>query len=140
MYPLQLFLGNYDEKKFDKIRNIKNCNKPCGGLWTSSLWEGTRYSDWVRFLKTEHYSHHSIIDKVGTIIKALPGVRLYEADDDNTGVDFELLSHDYDGLWWRHNYTHGWFWGWDVESTLWFHPSFEVVEKVEISVEISSEI
>lgn len=158
--PIQMWLGSYPSPDLlHKISNPTEWHKPKGGLWTSTIQDGT--SEWWDWCNGEEFGDYesvwalepveariAIIKDPNDLIafqkkyarpepewmKKLPALGL------KLGylIDYEKASEEYDAIWIPNPHPHRlnmdtlWFNTMDVESTLWFRWMFERVEKLSL--------
>lgn len=137
--------------EFVPVSNKEYFNKPYGGLWTSTYRPETHDSEWVEWCRDEAFGNvnslawHVLTPKADARIytvntlddlhKLCHTYRLACEYEYLTCLDFETMSREYDGIHLTSNgqvetrlsYPEN-LYGWDVESTLWFHWCFERVD------------
>lgn len=164
MYPKQLWINRQPVPNTLHIENVPCYPKPRGSVWTSSYLEDT--SHWVMWCEKNKFAlpedgiwrgyllqakentrivtincHDDLLDLLGT----------YHQVDEHfpqlaaRTLDFEAMKKD--GIDAIHLTSEGLIdlegelknlWGWDVESTCWLNPAFDMVDKVEFPVTESS--
>ncbi len=153
-FPPQLYAG--DRERLDRtvwpVRNDpQRLGKPRGGFWTST-YDRDYGSAWVSWCVA--YRYNDPLDLHWTVLHVRQSARIAVIDSADTlagfieqyprilrqrrGLDFELLSQDYDGL---HLTTGGYIdthsgrsalrlLGWDCESTVWFKWVFSRTQQI----------
>ena len=108
--------GDYDPKKFEKIKNRQSFCKPFGGLWSSPVDSEWGWRQWV---ECEMPSWKEIIDSSGFKFKMKPESKIYVIDSvvdlirvphkvrdfclmsyfpNKQLIDFEKMSIEYDAI------------------------------------------
>lgn len=156
-YGTQIFVNTDppDPNKIDPVRNTDPVAKPEGGLWTSSLRNGT--SAWVDWVRRENYSPHPISEIEVWRLEPVNDPNLYVIDsledfqlllskhglNDDTlfnAIDYEEVADDYDGIWVTKKgqaetrFSEPSLYGFDCESTIWFDWCFENIEESIIEI------
>lgn len=153
-YPPQLYVHDREtlERTVWPVRNDpQRLVKPRGGFWTST-YDRDHGSAWVSWCVAHRYNDP--LDLHWTVLQVRKSARIAVVDSAGTlaslieqyprilrrrrGLDFELLSQDYDGL---HLTTNGYMdttsgrsasrlIDWDCESTVWFKWASSRVQEV----------
>jgi len=154
----QLFIGKKPQAELlQPVKNkVYHC-KPEGGLWTSTHLTGG-ISDWTRWCEAEQWSTHSgqewqkrwlltpvpdtHIATINSLLDLEQLLARYEQRHTtdiritHRVLDFEQLAKEYDGIHltesgqWATRFGEPNLYGWDCESTLWFHWSFTKVKQL----------
>lgn len=133
-------------ENFEPVRNREHW-KPDGGMWTSTLTEGTS-SEWIEFLDGNEFLGDEKWAMTAWLLEPVPSrlLEIASADDlralmrdyERRGsefrslsfewLDFEAMSAEFDGLWFSNPHTERFssmfFSSLDAESTLWFRWCF----------------
>jgi hypothetical protein len=152
MLGLQLVVGCSVIPELIKIRNKTLSNKPQGAFWTSSLQEDGR-SAWVEWCEDEEFNvpetwegfvlrpnaatNIITVNTLEDLQQLAPYEKSYEGVVFTQEYDFEQMLRDgieaihltEEGQW-RTRHTRPNLYGWDMESTCWLYPAFEVIGKV----------
>lgn len=142
-YSLQLHMSDQREIEYNLAKDTKSLvrpNKPVDGFWTSTAYKqnGKYTSDWWEYAKTLHSSMHGDCIHLMTItgspnILHLMSEEDFDMVDEKYGLhkDFEWkqIAKDYDAFhigkkMARTGNRIQKLQGWDVESTVWFDPTF----------------
>lgn len=149
---VQLYIGKHKPggARMKPIENGPLAVKPKGGLWTSTWEHGS--CGWIEWCRSNEPGW--IEDKDYWLLTPNPETRVLHVDSMKDlqalhkayphdqhgflGYDFVTMARDYDAMHltdrgqWRTRLTYPLsLYGWDCESTLWFHWRFTKVERIE---------
>ena len=140
------------ERQFVPISN-RSFVKPKGGMWTSTWLGEPEVSGWAQWCRSESFS---MGEHQTWLLTPKPNLRIANVDGMadlkalltryplNRGkaedqffqyLNFERMAQDYDGMHiteegqWDTRLTQPNLYGWDCESTCWFHWVFDQVEQ-----------
>ena len=105
-------------------------NKPCGGFWTSSQKENGK-SDWIEFCEREYESgltgsvYEYQVDQKSRILFSSDDVSRFVINHPRLPnykiLDWDKIAQEYDGFSYDFGGNYDLFYGWDVESSVWFN-------------------